>query len=195
MGFLPLSVFISSFTAPREFFCSDIISHRTDHENSWGPTPWLLGAEIFPLRARAKGMALSTVSNWTSNFVIAFITPPLFKAISGGYYFVLLGFCIISGIVVFFLYPETAHVTLEQLSQVFGDAAPNLERAETLTPLHLGVERVGSTMVLGNTDAEKMLLIHKDMSDGTRTSSNTTVGEPTLDTSGHVNTDHDTKPV
>jgi hypothetical protein len=140
-------------------------------------------------------MALSTVSNWTSNFVIAFITPPLFNAISGGYYFILLGFCIISGVVVFFLYPETAHVTLEQLSQVFGDVAPDLERAEILTPLHLGVERIGSTMVSGNTDAEKLLLVHKDMSDGSRASSNTTLEEPTLGTSGHVDPDHDAKPV
>ena len=139
-------------------------------------------------------MALSTVSNWMSNFIIAFITPPLFKAISGGYYFVLLGFCAISGIVVFFMYPETAHVTLEQLSQVFGDAAPDFERAETLTPLHLGVERIGSTMVSGNTDAKKLLLVHKDMSDGSRVSSNTTLGEPTLDTSGLLNPDRDAKP-
>lgn len=139
-------------------------------------------------------MALSTVSNWTSNFVIAFITPPLFNAISGGYYFILLGFCIISGIVVFFLYPETAHVTLEQLSQVFGEAAPDLEGAETLTPLHLGVEPIGSPMVSGNTDAEKMLFVHKDMSDG-RASNNKTLGEPTLATSGHVNPDCDAKPV
>ena len=140
-------------------------------------------------------MALSTVSNWISNFVIAFISPPLFDAISGGYYFILLGFCVISGIVVFFLYPETAHVTLEQLSQVFGDAAPDLERAETLTPLHLGVERIDSTMVSGKTDAEKPLVVQKDMSDGSRASSNTTLGESTLDTSGHVNLDHGAKPV
>jgi hypothetical protein len=138
-------------------------------------------------------MALSTVSNWMSNFVIAFITPPLFKAISGGYYFVLLGFCVVSGIVVFFLYPETAHVTLEQLSQVFGDAAPHLERAETLTPLQVGVERIGSTMVSGDIDAEKLLLVHKDISDGNQALSNTTLGEPTLDTSGQVNPDHDVK--
>jgi hypothetical protein len=137
-------------------------------------------------------MALSTVSNWMSNFVIAFITPPLFEAISGGYYFVLLGFCVVSGIVVFFLYPETAHVTLEQLSQVFGDAAPDLERAETLTPLHVGI---GSTMVSGNTGAQKLLLVHKNMSDGSRASSNTTLEEPTLDTSGHVNANRDAKPV
>lgn len=29
---------------------------------TWGPMPWLLPAEIFPLRSRSKGMALATVS-------------------------------------------------------------------------------------------------------------------------------------
>ena len=27
---------------------------------TWGPMPWLLPAEIFPLRSRSKGMALAT---------------------------------------------------------------------------------------------------------------------------------------
>ncbi|TFK63471.1 general substrate transporter [Pluteus cervinus] len=88
---------------------------------TWGPTPWLLGAEIYPLRARAKGMALSTCSNWIFNFIIAFITPPLFSAIHGGYYFLLLGFCVLSGVVVFFVYPETKGCSLEELGEVFGD--------------------------------------------------------------------------
>ncbi|KAG2370109.1 hypothetical protein BDR07DRAFT_1387791 [Suillus spraguei] len=88
---------------------------------TWGPGPWLLGAEIFPLRARAKGMSLSTCTNWLFNFIVAFITPPLFNAINAGYYFVLVGFCIISLVVVWFIYPETAHHTLEDLGEVFGD--------------------------------------------------------------------------
>ncbi|KAI0315969.1 general substrate transporter [Amylostereum chailletii] len=89
---------------------------------SWGPIPWLLGAEIFPLRARAKGMALSTTVNWLANFVVAFVTPPIFSAIGGGYYFVILAIVIVSGIVVYFVYPETAHLTLEQLGRAFGEA-------------------------------------------------------------------------
>ena len=88
---------------------------------TWGPGPWLLGAEIFPLRARAKGMSLSTGMNWLFNFIIAFITPPLFQVMNAGYYFLLVGFCVISFLVVWFVYPETAHRTLEELGQVFGD--------------------------------------------------------------------------
>ena len=78
-------------------------------------------APRFPLRARAKGMALSTSVNWISNFVIAFITPPLFGSIQGGYYFLLVGFICISGVFVYFVYPETAGKTLEELGEVFGD--------------------------------------------------------------------------
>ncbi|ETW84265.1 major facilitator superfamily [Heterobasidion irregulare TC 32-1] len=100
---------------------------------TWGPTPWLLGAEIFPLRARAKGMALSTISNWIFNFIIAFITPPLFSAIHGGYYFLLLGFCAISGVFVYFVYPETAHLTLEELGEAFGDKV--MDDGKLLTPV------------------------------------------------------------
>ena len=76
------------------------------------------------MRARAKGMALSNMSNWLCNFAVAFATPPLFAALHGAYYFVLVGSCVISGIVVYCVYPETAHRTLEELAEVFQDAVP-----------------------------------------------------------------------
>ncbi|KAH9940131.1 general substrate transporter [Epithele typhae] len=87
---------------------------------TWGPGPWLLGAEIFPMRARAKGMALSNTANWLCNFGVAFATPPLFAALGAGFYFVLAGACVVSGVFVFFVYPETAHKTLEELGEAFG---------------------------------------------------------------------------
>lgn len=88
---------------------------------SWGPAPWLLGAEIFPVRARAKGMALSTSVNWSSNFIMAFLTPILFNAIHGGFWFILMGSCLSSFAVVWYMYPETSGKTLEELGEVFGD--------------------------------------------------------------------------
>jgi sugar porter (SP) family MFS transporter len=43
--------------------------------STWGPAAWVVIGEIFPLPIRAKGVALSTASNWLWNFVIGFVTP------------------------------------------------------------------------------------------------------------------------
>ncbi|KAJ7858533.1 general substrate transporter [Mycena olivaceomarginata] len=89
--------------------------------STWGPVPWLLSAELFPLKVRAKGMAITTVSDWLFEFVVAFATPPLFEIMRGGYYFVLVGFCIVSGVLVWLLFVETGCETLEEIGGVFGD--------------------------------------------------------------------------
>ncbi|KAL2681380.1 hypothetical protein Neosp_008991 [[Neocosmospora] mangrovei] len=44
---------------------------------SWGPVPWAMPSEVFPSSLRAKGVAISTCSNWINNFIIGLITPPL----------------------------------------------------------------------------------------------------------------------
>lgn len=91
---------------------------------TWGPVPWLLGAEIFPVRARAKGSALSNASDWFFNFIMAMITPLAFDYIPGGYYFILVGSSVVSFFFVWAVYPETAHKTLEELGEVFGEQGP-----------------------------------------------------------------------
>lgn len=35
-----------------------------------GPVPWAMPSEVFPSSLRAKGVALSTCSNWLNNFII-----------------------------------------------------------------------------------------------------------------------------
>jgi sugar porter (SP) family MFS transporter len=42
---------------------------------TWGPMIWTICGELYPSRYRAKGMALSTASNWLWNFLLAFFTP------------------------------------------------------------------------------------------------------------------------
>lgn len=44
---------------------------------TWEPAAWVVCAEIFPLGIRAKGMFLSTASNWLWNFGISYATPYL----------------------------------------------------------------------------------------------------------------------
>ena len=42
--------------------------------SSWGPCPWVVCAEVFPSRLRAKGMSLSLASNWLWNFAIGLVS-------------------------------------------------------------------------------------------------------------------------
>ncbi|RGP69697.1 mfs sugar transporter [Fusarium sporotrichioides] len=90
---------------------------------TWGPIPWLLPAEIFPLRARSKGMALATCSNWAFNFVIGMSAPDAFAGIGGYYYVIIAGFCLFSAGLVWFYYVETSNHTLEEIALAFGDKA------------------------------------------------------------------------
>ncbi|KAL3495791.1 general substrate transporter [Aspergillus germanicus] len=90
---------------------------------TWGPMPWLLPAEIFPLRGRSKGMALATTSNWIFNFIIGMVSPDAFAGIHGYFYLVIAGFCLFSAGLVYFYYVETAGHTLEEIAVLFGDRA------------------------------------------------------------------------
>lgn len=90
---------------------------------TWGPMPWLLPAEIFPLRGRSKGMALATTSNWIFNFIIGMVSPDAFAVIGGYFYLVIAGFCLFSAALSQFYYVETAGHTLEEIAVAFGDKA------------------------------------------------------------------------
>ncbi|KAJ6595902.1 general substrate transporter [Mycena vulgaris] len=95
--------------------------------STWGPVPWILNAELFPLNVRAKGMAITTVSDWLFEFLVAFWTPPLFECLRGAYYFLLVGSCIVSGFVVWLVYVETGNQTLEEIGGI-EDPILNLRR-------------------------------------------------------------------
>ncbi|KJK75138.1 hypothetical protein H634G_09484 [Metarhizium anisopliae BRIP 53293] len=90
---------------------------------TWGPMPWLLPAEIFPLRGRSKGMALATTSNWIFNFIIGMVSPDAFAGIHGYFYLIIAGFCLFSAFLAWSYYVETAGHTLEEIAIAFGDKA------------------------------------------------------------------------
>ncbi|KAG0143015.1 hypothetical protein CROQUDRAFT_724768 [Cronartium quercuum f. sp. fusiforme G11] len=98
---------------------------------SWGPVPWAIPSEIFPSSLRAKGVAVSTMSNWittyscfsqyTDNLVIGFITPPLVDKTKAGTFLFFAVNSALSFVFVWFCVPETAHRSLEEMDEVFGD--------------------------------------------------------------------------
>ncbi|KAL7274503.1 Ribulose bisphosphate carboxylase large chain [Rhizina undulata] len=88
---------------------------------SWGPVPWLYPPEIMPLSIRAKGASLSTATNWAFNWLVGEMTPVLQDWIKWRLYLVHAFFCAVSFVVVYFAYPETKGVQLEEMDAIFGD--------------------------------------------------------------------------
>lgn len=81
--------------------------------------PWLYPAEIVPLHIRAKANALSTSANWIFNFMVVMITPVAFASLAWKTYiiFAVINTAIVP--VVYFLYPETALRSLEEIDVIF----------------------------------------------------------------------------
>jgi SP family arabinose:H+ symporter-like MFS transporter len=89
---------------------------------SQGAVIWVYLAEVFPNTVRAKGQSLGSFSHWFMNALISGTFPAL-AASSGGYPFVFFSFMmVVQFFVVWFVYPETKGVTLEEMQQKLGIA-------------------------------------------------------------------------
>lgn len=88
---------------------------------SWGGIGWLLPAEVLPLSVRSKGAALATATNWFSNFVVGLASPILLDQIKWKTYFIPAISCFISFFAVWYLFPETKGLSLEEMGSVFDD--------------------------------------------------------------------------
>ncbi|KII90865.1 hypothetical protein PLICRDRAFT_548831 [Plicaturopsis crispa FD-325 SS-3] len=84
-----------------------------------GPVSWTYPAEIFPMRVRAKAVSLATAANWVFNFALAWAVPPGLANIAYKTYFIFATFNFAACIHIFFMYPETAQRTLEEIEEVF----------------------------------------------------------------------------
>merc|ERR1712232_220304 len=83
-----------------------------------GPVVWTYVAEIFPLKYRARCVAVCTMANWVGNFLIAELTPVLLNQIHFGTFFIFAFFCIVFAMIAAWL-PETKGVPLESVGQLF----------------------------------------------------------------------------
>ncbi|KYK57134.1 glucose transporter [Drechmeria coniospora] len=88
---------------------------------TWGPVSWTYPPELFPLRLRGKGVAMSTSGNWAFNTALGLFTPPAFANIKWKSYLIFAIFNTVAFFHVFFLFPETAGKTLEETEAMFED--------------------------------------------------------------------------
>jgi MFS family permease len=89
--------------------------------STWGPLPWVVNGEIFPLKARAKGISLSVETNWLLNWAIAFSTPYLvnygkgYANLQSKIFFIWFGACFLCIFFVYFFIYETKGLSLEEI--------------------------------------------------------------------------------
>ncbi|KAJ6114508.1 hypothetical protein N7486_000286 [Penicillium sp. IBT 16267x] len=80
---------------------------------------FLYSSEIAPQDLRVHLAAVGTATHWLFNFVIAEITPIAFVTIKYRYYIVYAVIGIFAAILVYFFFPETKGLSLEEMSNLF----------------------------------------------------------------------------
>ncbi|KFR16604.1 Solute carrier family 2, facilitated glucose transporter member 8, partial [Opisthocomus hoazin] len=86
----------------------------------WGPVPWLVISEIFPLKARGVSSAACVLTNW----LMAFLVTKEFHDFIGfltsyGTFWLFSAFCCLNVTFTAFYVPETKGQTLEQIEAYF----------------------------------------------------------------------------
>ncbi len=103
----------------------------------------ILTVSSLPLSIRSKGASLSTATNWAFNWLVGIMTPILIDTIKWRVYLIHAFFCAVSFVVgklrpraiirwklisrlVYFVYPETRGVRLEDMNRLFNDTPSNM---------------------------------------------------------------------
>src|SRR5277367_3022557 len=88
---------------------------------SQGSVIWVYISEVFPNRVRSKGQSLGSSSHWIMNALIAFIFPIFVQHFGGAFPFVFFAAMMaLMFFVVWFTFPETKGVTLEEMQHKLG---------------------------------------------------------------------------
>lgn len=83
---------------------------------SLGPIMWLMISEIYPLKVRGLGSSLATAANWGSNMLVAYTFLSMVEVLGpSGTFFIYFAISLFGMAFIYFLVPETKHVTLEQI--------------------------------------------------------------------------------
>lgn len=117
---------------------------------TWGPAAWVVIGEVFPLPIRARGVALSTASNWLWNCIIAVITPYLVGSdkadLKSKVFFLWGSLCAACFVYAYLLVPETKGLTLEQVDRMLEETNPRNSakwRPKTTYAEEMGIGRDG----------------------------------------------------
>ncbi len=89
---------------------------------SQGAVIWVFISEVFPNRVRAKGQSLGSFTHWIMNALISLVFPLLASKNKGAPFVFFSLMMVVQFAVVYFTYPETKGVTLEEMQKKLGIA-------------------------------------------------------------------------
>jgi SP family sugar:H+ symporter-like MFS transporter len=123
--------------------------------SSWGPVAWVVTGEIFPLGVRAKGLSMTTASNWLLNWAIAYSTPYLVNNGAGNanlqakIFFIWGGCCLICAFFVWGMIYETKGLSLEEVDEMY-ERVDKAWQSNTFVPTTKFVDLIEPKKVVGS---------------------------------------------
>ncbi|KAH8646621.1 glucose transporter-like protein [Xylariales sp. PMI_506] len=95
--------------------------------STWGPLAWVVTGEIFPLKNRARGLSMTTATNWLLNWAIAYATPYLvnygdgYANLQSKIFFIWFACCFLCIAFVYFFIYETKGWSLEEIDEMYNE--------------------------------------------------------------------------
>ncbi|KAI8100437.1 hypothetical protein M9435_006921 [Picochlorum sp. BPE23] len=90
------------------------------YQVSFGPISWLIVGEVFPLSIRGQALALATLTNFASNFVVSLCIPSLQETLGpAGLYFAFCGIGCVALYTIYATVPETKGKSLEEIEKMW----------------------------------------------------------------------------
>jgi len=99
---------------------------------SWNSGTLVYTTEILPMQIRAVGGAISTLWSFVIQVVLAQATPTTLQNVEWRFYFFYIACNSVLAILVYFFLPETHGVSLEEISELFGDQFVSVHMNEAL---------------------------------------------------------------
>ncbi|KAH3905033.1 hypothetical protein HBH56_226430 [Parastagonospora nodorum] len=99
--------------------------------------PWLYPTEINALEMRTKGASLAMASNWICNYAVVQATLPGIESLGYKFWVIWAVICFSFIPITYFIYPETANRTLEDIDRFFeGEPGLLIHRNKLAVQLH-----------------------------------------------------------
>ncbi|WOO81944.1 Sugar transporter STL1 [Vanrija pseudolonga] len=89
---------------------------------TWLPLPWLYPAELNAMAVRTEANAISTMTNWISNFLVVQVLPTMVASIGHWTFFLFFAANVCFLPFIYLWYPETAGRTLEEIDVLYAQA-------------------------------------------------------------------------